>query len=85
MYIHLGHRKIVSDKKMIGIFNVNTLLKSEYNDWLLSSIKTDQKTIAINENNEIVMSEVNSITIIQRAGLLNKMDFFWRKKDVKNV
>lgn len=81
MFIHIGNRKIISDKKFIGIFNANTLLKSECNDWIINNIPANQKSIAISDNNTLVSTEVNSITIIQRAGLLNNVDFVWRKKN----
>jgi hypothetical protein len=82
MFIHLGNRKIISDKIFIGIFNVDTLLKSEYNDWIFTKIHPNDKCVAISEKNIIISSKVNSATIIKRSGLLNKTDFFWRKQNV---
>ncbi|MFC1670906.1 hypothetical protein ACFL20_10985 [Spirochaetota bacterium] len=79
MYIHIGNKKIVSDKYFIGIFNAETLRLSDVNKWIVDSIESGDKSIAIKENNDIVTSRVSPFTVIKRTSLKN--DIIWRREN----
>lgn len=81
MYIHIGQKKIVSDKNHIGFFNAETLRLSDENNWILAQIKTEDKTIAIDVNNAIIASKVSPYTIIKRTSL--EKDIIWRREHDK--
>ena len=76
MFIHIGNRKIVSDKDIIGIFNVETLRLSDGNLNYLSSISSNDKTVVIDRENKIILSEVSPFTVIKRTML---EDVVWRR------
>ncbi len=79
MYIHIGNKLIVSDKKIIGIFNVETLTKSEINTRLTNKLLKGEKTIIIDDKNRIIKSKVSPFTIISRTELEHLL---WRKSNV---
>ncbi|MGL4331797.1 MAG: extracellular matrix regulator RemB [Bacteroidales bacterium] len=82
MFIHIGERNIVSDKAIIGIFNVKTLEKSPINDKYLKKCdfsQRDIKTIVIDNNNEVILSKVSSFTVIKRT-TLDEKDCVWSNK-----
>lgn len=83
MYIHIGNRIIVSDKSIIGIFNIESLKKSELNKRYLDDVGDDEKTLIIGVNKEILKSIVSPYTIIKR----NRWDgtFVWRREDDHGV
>jgi len=84
MYIHIGDKKIVSDKQIIGIFNTETIKKSDLNIWLKSIIDDNYKVIAIGIANEITGSNVSPFTIINR-NVINNDDLIWSSKNVKRI
>ncbi len=69
MYIHIGDKNIVSDKKIIGIFNLETLEMSERNEDYLDEAKEDTKCIIIDEDDEVITSKISSATIIKREAI----------------
>jgi hypothetical protein len=77
VYIHIGENIIVSDKKLVGIFNRETLCMSEENEWITKQVDSRNKTIAIDHNNHIESSYVSPFTIIKRTAL--EEDFLWRR------
>ena len=79
MYIHIGNNIIVSDKKLIGIFNRETLIMSNDNGWITKLVDGTDKTIAIDSKNIILSSNVSPFTVIKRTSL--KDDFMWRRED----
>jgi regulator of extracellular matrix RemA (YlzA/DUF370 family) len=82
VYIHIGSKSIVSDKKIIGIFNAETLKKSDLNIKIMDKIdfsQRDIKTIVIDSNNDLQVSKVSSFTIIKRTSIDDK-DCVWRVK-----
>jgi len=79
MIIHIGEHKIVSDKKCIGIFNFDSLMKSPDNMWILKVLDDDIKTIVVMENSDIVYSKVSPYTVIKRT--LLKHAYFWRRSE----
>lgn len=82
MFIHIGNRKIVSDKSIIGIFSVKTLKKSELNIKYLNKCDLSQrdiKTIVIDNNNEVILSKVSSFTIIKRT-TIDENECMWSRK-----
>ena len=82
MFIHIGSREIVSDRKIIGFFNLETIMKSEYNKAIKENTALslgDIKTIVIDSNNDILTSKVSSFTVIKRTAIDDK-DCVWRFK-----
>ncbi len=82
MYIHIGERKIVSDRKTVGIFNIKTILTSDLNHRILNAIdiqKCDIKTIVIDTDSNITTSKVSPFTVIKRISI-NSKDCIWRRR-----
>ena len=79
MFIHLGDKIIVSEKDYIGIFNYETLIKSEVNLWITEKTNNTMKTIAIGENNNIITSKVSPYTVIKRTDV--KKDCIWSRNN----
>ena len=79
MHIHAGNRIIVSDKKIIGIFNTETILMSQVNRRFFDKIKPEDKTIVIDKLDNSITTGVSSFTVIHRTEL--KGNFVWRRKN----
>ncbi len=79
MYIHAGKRRIVSDKKIIGIFNIETLKMSRENKRFFEMINPEDRTIFVDRKNNFIISNVSSYTIMSRTEL--DCNFVWRRKD----
>lgn len=82
MFIHVGEKKIVSDKKIIGIFNYKTINSSILNlQYKKKSGESqgDIKTIVIDNKNDVIFSKVSSFTIIRRTDISDK-DCVWSRK-----
>jgi hypothetical protein len=79
MHIHAGDRIIVSDKKIIGIFNAETILMSEHNKKFFEKIKPGDKTVVIDRTNNTLSTGVSPFTVIKRTEL--KCEFVWRRKN----
>lgn len=67
MYIHIGHRVTVSGRSIIGIFNVETLRRSEENRYFLSDIRPEHRSIVIDRKNGKIASDMSPFTIIKRS------------------
>lgn len=78
MFIHIGNKEIVSDKKIIGIFNIDTLELSSLNENYLDETKDSTRTVIIDEDDEVIVSEINSQTIIKRESIDSKDCIFLR-------
>ena len=78
MYIHTGDNNIISSDNLVVILNIETLKLSETNNYLLENLKSDRKTLIIDQFNNKISSIVNSDTIIKRK--IDDKDFVWRKK-----
>jgi hypothetical protein len=83
MFIHIGDNIIVSDKKLVGIFNRETLELSKENTWILNHVDSGGKTIALDRYNTIMSSSVSPFTVIKRTTL--DEDSVWRKNDVEKL
>jgi hypothetical protein len=83
MFIHIGDNKIVSDKKLVGIFNRETLEMSVENVWVLRQVGSSEKTIAIDRDNTIMSSSVSPFTVMKRTAL--DEDSVWRRNDVEKL
>lgn len=71
MFIHIGDRKIISDKKIIAVLNCTTVRKSpEINASIIESIGNEDKTMAISLDS-IITTKVSSFTVIKRYGKIN--------------
>jgi hypothetical protein len=79
MHIHAGHRIIVSDRKIVGIFNTETILLSQKNERFFDKIKPEDKTIIIEKTDNAITSGVSPFTVIKRTEL--QANFVWRRKN----
>ncbi len=79
MHIHAGNKIIVSDKKIIGIFNTETILVSQVNKRFFDKIKPEDKTIIIDRLDNSLTTGVSPFTVIKRTEL--KDNIVWRKKE----
>ncbi|MFH0975573.1 MAG: hypothetical protein V1874_07290 [Spirochaetota bacterium] len=79
MHIHAGNRIVVSDKKIIGIFNTETILMSELNNKFFDKLKPGDKTVVIDRTNNTISTGVSPFTVIKRTEL--KCEFAWRRKN----
>jgi hypothetical protein len=82
MHIHIGNRKVVSDKHVIGIFSIDTIRNSDLNERYLSGIEStecDIKTIVIDRHNGVITSKVSSFTVIKRKNI-DTNDCVWSRK-----
>jgi hypothetical protein len=77
MYIHLGEKKIISDRNFVGIFNAETIRMSSLNVWIKESIKENDRSVAININNDITGSGVSPFTVIKRVSY--EKDLIWSR------
>jgi len=78
MFIHIGSKEIVSGNSIVGIFNKETLMKSEDNSFLFKSASEKDKTVVLKRNGKCIYSIVSSFTIMNRTDL-NITDAKWRK------
>ncbi|HSV96108.1 MAG TPA: hypothetical protein VLM75_04140 [Spirochaetota bacterium] len=78
MFIHIGGRILVSDRKIVGIFNVETLRKSLENAHHLEGITDDDKAVFIDRENGRLGGIVSPFTVIKRR--LEEEDFYWRRR-----
>ncbi len=74
MFLHIGNREIISLKNVVGIFNAETLIKSEINGDYLDEIKNDTKSIIIDKHDEVTVSKLSSYTLIGRLEKRNLYD-----------
>lgn len=79
MHIHAGNRIIVSDKKIIGIFNTETILMSRTNNRFFDKIKSEDKTIVIDRTDNAITTGVSPFTVIKRTVL--QANIVWRRKN----
>jgi len=74
MFLHIGNREIVSLKNIVGIFNADTLIKSEINGDYLDEIKNGTKSIIIDKHDEVTVSKLSAYTLIGRLEKRNLSD-----------
>ena len=82
MFIHIGNRKIVSDKTTIGIFSLKTIKGSLINKRYVDNVdklQRDIKTIVIDNRDNVLWSKVSPFTIIKRT-TLDEKDCVWSRK-----
>lgn len=79
MFIHVGERKVISDKNIVGIFNAETISMSEENVRYMGHIEEGVKTVVIDTMDTIITSGVSSFTVIKRINI-NK-DCVWSRAD----
>lgn len=78
MHIHIGERKTVSQKKLVGIFNAETLRVSEENKKINMAIRATDKCVAVDINNNLSTSKVSPYTVMKRDSLTDEV--IWSKK-----
>lgn len=83
MFIHLGQNSIISGRKLIGIFNHDTLVLSEENTWITKRLDMGVRTVAIDRKSRLFTSHVSPFTVIKRTSL--DRNFVWRKRDDKEL
>lgn len=79
MFIHIGNNILVSDRKCVGIFNIETLKLSEENKWILKNTGDNDKMVSLDIDNNIVASEVSSFTIMKRI-TIKEDELSWSRK-----
>ena len=79
MFIHIGNNILVSDRKCVGIFNIETLKLSDENKWILKNISDNDKMVSLDIDNNIVASEVSSFTIMKRI-TIKEDELSWSRK-----
>lgn len=79
MFIHIGNNILVSDRKCVGIFNIETLKLSEENKWILKKTGDNDKMVSLDIDNNIVASEVSSFTIMKRI-TIKEDELSWSRK-----
>jgi hypothetical protein len=79
MHIHAGNRIIVSDKKIIGIFNTETILMSQKNNRFFDKIGSEDRTIIIDRSDNAITTGVSPFTVTKRTELQAK--FVWRRNN----
>lgn len=76
MFIHIGNRRIVSDKSIIGIFNTETLRHSLDNAIYVEIVSSEDKTVVIDRDNNVLASKISPFTVIRRTVL---EEAIWRR------
>ncbi len=79
MFIHIGERNSISGSRCVGIFNAESLRRSDNNDWITESIKSTSKTVVVLLDNTVEQSIVSPFTIIKRNSL--DKEVFWRREN----
>ena len=79
MFIHVGERKVISDRNIVGIFNSETLLMSDDNSRYFTKLEENVKTVVIDTGDNVISSGVSPFTVIKRTGI--SKDFVWRRID----
>jgi hypothetical protein len=77
MFIHIGSRKTVSEKNVVGIFNSETLRVSDINEYYTSKIDSNDKTVVVLADNSIESGIVSPFTVITRTDALQST--IWRR------
>jgi hypothetical protein len=83
MFIHIGNREIISDAVLVGIFNRDTIDKSELNAHYSGKITPGVKSIIVDYENNVLTSDVSSYTIIKRIRINDGI--VWRREDDQRV
>lgn len=79
VFIHIGNNIAISDKKLMGIFNRETLMLSNDNEWITKQVDSEDKTVAIDVQNSVRSSNVSPFTVIKRTAL--EEEFVWRRNN----
>ena len=80
MFIHIGNNVLISDRKCVGIFNTETLKKSDINNWMFDKFSEDEKSIVVDIKNRITATGVRPFTVIKRESI-NNDELVWSRKD----
>jgi len=83
MFIHIGNRITVSDRRVIGIFNAETLRMSGENRWILEKTSPEDRSVAVYADNNITCSTVSPFTVIKRTSL--KKEYIWSKENEQGL
>lgn len=83
MFIHIGNRISISDVRLVGIFNAETLRLSEDNTHYFSGAVDEDKTIIVDIDNNIYTSSVSSFTLIKRNIL--KEGIIWSREHGERI
>ncbi|MDY6933776.1 MAG: hypothetical protein SVZ03_06075 [Spirochaetota bacterium] len=76
---------IVSDKEIVGIFNIETLKISERNNKYLEKVDAGDKALIVDRKNCTITSKISPYTIISRAGFdISAIDGVIMLNSIKN-
>jgi hypothetical protein len=78
MFFHIGKRSIIRTDTIIGIFNVDTIEISKLNLIYKDEIKDTTKSVIIDIDDEVVLSPISSITLIEREPFQDS-DYLWKR------
>lgn len=78
MFFHIGKRRIVSLDTIVGIFNIETIEKSDINEYYQEEIQASSKSILVDCDDEVIVSEISSFTLIERD-IINSDELLWKR------
>jgi hypothetical protein len=79
MFIHIGGRKILPEKKIVGVFNVDTLRIASDSEMTVAEYDGNIKSVVVDVENAMHPSIVSSFTLMRRESI--KDGIVWRRKN----
>jgi len=79
MFIHIGGRKILPERKVVGVFNVETLRIARDSGMPVAEFDGTIKSIVVDVENAMHPSIVSSFTLMRRESI--KDGIVWRRKN----
>ena len=76
MIFHIGKRNVISIDSVIGVFNSETIENSLLNEYYKEEVNEKTKSLIIDIDDEIIISEISSFTLIERE-IINKNEMLW--------
>lgn len=85
MIFHIGKRKVISLNSIIGVFSSETIESSLFNEYYKEEIDEKTKSLIVDKDDEIIVSEISSNTLIERE-IINKNEMLWvRGENVRKL
>ncbi len=85
MIFHIGKRKVISLDSVIGVFSSETIENSLFNEYYKEEVDEKTKSLIIDKDDEIIVSEISSNTLIERE-IINKNEMLWvRGENVRKL
>lgn len=79
MFIHIGGRKILPERKVVGVFNVETLRIACDSGMPVPEFDGNMKSVVVDVENDMHPSIVSSFTLMKRESI--KDGIVWRRKN----